>query len=631
MRAAVLLLPLALAAQIDTSVIDKHRAALEKQAADPEMQRKGGTQPQDWPYRLPEGVRTRDVTFYSDGTACHAKLFLPRGFSPRGKFAGVVLGHGFNAISIGIEKYGARFAERGLVAMVIDYRTYGFSSGQPMLLDDDTSNDTRPVWEREGRVRVKRTRLHHFRQIEDYRAAISFLRGEPGVDPERIGIWGSSNSGGEVITVAGRDARVKAVVAQVIGVGGRGASGPAPLAEKLVNDAIQRARTGQGGEVDGGFSFRTKIDVETTQTGREHRPWAALARIPSTTAILWIPAEKDELAPPRSPSGPYEAAKAFAGVSQVAEIPFITHFQAYSGPAFEVSSTLAADWFLKYLAAPKPAPAPPRPELPPIPAPPAPLKAMPEGVTARDVWYYSEAVKCYGRLFLPKDFSTSGRTAGVVVAPDWGQTHDAVLGHAAALAARGLAALAIDYRSWGRSGAYVYVNDPVHQDDRFRFLEVTARVTLRRKRLLPQDQVEDIRNALSFLQGEPGIDPGRVGLWGSGTAAGHLFTVAATDARVKALVGLSPWAPGKDVPPAAVAAPAAATLLARSGLGAGPQDTQVALAEYLPFHALAEIPDGVAVAVTGPRAAEIAAKLKGGAAQPPAAAEAAAWIAGKLK
>lgn len=631
MRLGLLLLPGVLAAQIDTSVIEKHRADLEKQAADPAMQRKGGTQPQDWPYRLPEGVSTRDVRFYSDGTLCHAKLFLPRGFSARGKFAGVVLGHGFNAISIGIEKYGARFAERGLVAMVIDYRTYGFSSSQPLLLDADTSNDTRPVWEREARVRLKRTRLHHFRQIEDYRAAISFLRGEPGVDPERIGIWGSSNSGAEVITVAGRDARVKAVVSQVIGVGGRGVTGPAAMPEKLVDDAIQRARTGQGGEVDGGFSFRTKIDVETTQTGREHRPWAALARIPATTAVLWIPAEKDELAPPRSPSGPYEAAKIFAGVSQVAEIPFLTHFQAYSGAAFEVSSTLAADWFVKYLAAPKPAPASPRPELPPMPAPVTPLKALPEGVTARDVWYYSEAVKCFGRLFLPKGFSTSAKTAGVVVAPDWGQTHEAVLAHAAQLAAQGVAALAIDYRSWGKSGGYVYVNDAVHQDDRFRFLEVTAKVTLRRKRLLPMDQVEDIRNALSFLQGEPGVDPKRVGLWGSGAAAGHLFVVAATDARVKALVGLSPWAPGKNAAPVAVTPPAAATLLARAGLGAGPQDTQVALAEYFPFHALGEVPETVAVAVTGPQAAELAARFKGGAARPQSAAEAAAWLAEKLR
>src|SRR5829696_852345 len=54
-------------AQIDTGIIDKHKAALEKQIADPDQKREGGTQPRDWDYQLPDGVRTRQVTFYVDG------------------------------------------------------------------------------------------------------------------------------------------------------------------------------------------------------------------------------------------------------------------------------------------------------------------------------------------------------------------------------------------------------------------------------------------------------------------------------------------------------------------------------------------------------------------------------------
>src|SRR5258708_27650133 len=220
-RFAIVIVACIASAQIDTSVIEKYRAKIQKQTSDPAMKREGGTQPQDWPYTLPEGVTTRQVTFYSDGTACYAKLFLPRTFSPRGKTPAVVLGHGFNGISIGIEKFGARFADRGLVAMVIDYRTYGPSSGMVSLLEPDTSTDAKTVWEREARVQLKRTRLNSFRQGEDYRAAISYIQGEPGVDRERIGIWGSSNSGFVVVNVAGLDARVKAVVAQVTSVPGR--------------------------------------------------------------------------------------------------------------------------------------------------------------------------------------------------------------------------------------------------------------------------------------------------------------------------------------------------------------------------------------------------------------------------
>ncbi|HVR29530.1 MAG TPA: acetylxylan esterase [Thermoanaerobaculia bacterium] len=304
----------------------------------------------DWRYQLPPGVTTRQVTFYSDQTACYAKLFFPPGFTAERAWPAVVLGHGFNAVSIAIEKYGARFAERGLVAMVIDYRGYGFSDPFVSLLDPDpTEGDTPRETETTARVELRRTRLVAQKQAEDYRAAISFLEGEPGVDPERIGIWGSSHAGGVVITVAGQDARVKAVVAQVSSVGGRDRTGPARLEGELLEDAIQRARTGRGAEIEAGFSFRGLIDLETRQTGAEHRPWASLARIPATTAVLFLPAQNEELGNPRGPSGPFEAVKVLRGPAEVFEIPFITHFQVYAGPAFEVSSEAAAEWYLKHL------------------------------------------------------------------------------------------------------------------------------------------------------------------------------------------------------------------------------------------------------------------------------------------
>lgn len=573
---------------------------LPTQASDPKWIRKGGTLPEDWPYRLPEGVTTRQVVFYSDGTQCVGKLFFPKGFSRAGKTPGIVLGHGFNGIAIGVEKYAARFAERGFVSFVIDYRTYGFSSGQVSLLEADPSTDAVPVTQRFARVRLKRTRLHHFRQIEDYRAAISFLQGEPGVDPARIGIWGSSNSGAEVISVAGLDARVRAVVAQVSVVGGRNASGPAPIPPNLIEDAILRARTGQGAEVDGGFSFRTKIDLETTQTGREHRPWSFLTRIPESTAILWIPAEKDELTPPRSPSGPYEASKVFTGVSRVEEIPHITHFQAYSGPAFEISSAHAANWFEKHLVS---RPTPPRAVLPRLPSSAlrtvAPLR-LPSSVTARDVWFYSEGIQCYGRLFLPAE--ASGKLPAVILPPDWGQTHESRSAEAAALAAAGLAALAIDYRGWGKSGAYLYA-ERIAADDRFRFLETTLNVEFRRRRLVPQHQIEDIRNAIGFLQGEPSVDPKRVSIWGHGLSAGHALAIAAVDARVAAIAVTSPLVPGQDAPERAqlphAEVEAAAIRLARSGFpqSPSPMESVVAFADYQPFRDLAQIPAATPVRI----------------------------------
>lgn len=164
--------PLMAAAQIDTGIIEKHKAALERQTTDPDQKREGGTQARDWDYQLPDGVRTRQVTFYVDGgTALYGKLFLPKGFTASGKLPAVVVGHGINALSIGIEKFAARFAERGLVAMAIDYQSYGFSgsgSDDLRLLEDDTTSDLHAVTEKEARILLKRTNLNNVHEVADF-------------------------------------------------------------------------------------------------------------------------------------------------------------------------------------------------------------------------------------------------------------------------------------------------------------------------------------------------------------------------------------------------------------------------------------------------------------------------------
>src|SRR5258705_10348224 len=90
---------------------------------------KTGLTREDWAYKLAEGVTSKEVTYYSDGVACYAKLFFPKGYSATGKTPGVVLAQGWAGTHFSIEKYGARFAERGLVAMVIDYRGWGSREG----------------------------------------------------------------------------------------------------------------------------------------------------------------------------------------------------------------------------------------------------------------------------------------------------------------------------------------------------------------------------------------------------------------------------------------------------------------------------------------------------------------------
>jgi dienelactone hydrolase len=340
-------------AQISTDIVEQHRADFEKQATDADMKREAGTQPRDWNYDLPPGVRTRLVTFYVDGgTPLSGKLFLPKGFTTAEKRPGVVVGHGINAIAIGIEKYAARFAERGMVALAIDYQSYGFSSSGSddiRLIEPDPTTDEHAVTAKELRVQMKRTNLNNVHEVEDFRAAISFLQGEPGVDPDRIGIWGSSNGGTVVTAVAALDARVKATVVQVM-TPRPTQRRPIAISASNLDDAIQRVRTGQGNEIDGGFSFKSKVDQWYLTRNQDVAAGAWLDQIPATNHLLFLPAEKDELM--RSTAGAFEAAKFLndRGVAaQVIVFPGLTHFQAYSYTGFEVGSTLAADWFAKYL------------------------------------------------------------------------------------------------------------------------------------------------------------------------------------------------------------------------------------------------------------------------------------------
>jgi len=132
-----------------------------------------------------------EVFFQSDGLRCAADLYLPESARAGAKLPGLVIGHGFSVVKEALVEHGRWFARAGFATLAIDYRTFGRSEGEP------------------------RAQLFPMREAEDYRNAISFLQSRPEVDPQRIGIWGTSFAGGLVLFVGAVDRRVKAVVSQV--------------------------------------------------------------------------------------------------------------------------------------------------------------------------------------------------------------------------------------------------------------------------------------------------------------------------------------------------------------------------------------------------------------------------------
>ena len=136
-----------------------------------------------------------DIEFIADGVTLRGWHYVPDGDGP---FPTVVMAHGYAGIKeLYLDDSAAFFCAAGLAAVVYDHRNFGASDGEP------------------------RQDINPWQQVEDYRHAISFARSLDSVDPDRIGIWGSSYSGGHVLMVGAVDKRVKAVVSQVPFVSGK--------------------------------------------------------------------------------------------------------------------------------------------------------------------------------------------------------------------------------------------------------------------------------------------------------------------------------------------------------------------------------------------------------------------------
>ena len=134
-------------------------------------------------------VKKLDVEFNSDGDVCRGWFYEGEG---EGRRPSIVLAGGWcYTKEIVMPFYAEAFAKAGYNALLFDYRNLGTSGGE------------------------KRQHLDPWWQIRDYQNAVSFLERHERVDPQRIGAWGISYSGGHVLILAATDPRVKSIVSQI--------------------------------------------------------------------------------------------------------------------------------------------------------------------------------------------------------------------------------------------------------------------------------------------------------------------------------------------------------------------------------------------------------------------------------
>ena len=187
------------------------------------------------------GIASRHVDIWSDGTRLSGDLFYPENLKPEDKLPAVILCHGWGGVRSHLNQYYApEFAAAGCVVLTFDYRGWADSDSRLVIQEKMAKPDENGMLT--VRARAVRELVDPFDQTEDIISCISFISGEPGVDPKRIGLWGTSFGGGHVLYVATHDKRVRCIVSQVPAMDGRWVY----LYYKPEKLAVQRAR----GEID---------------------------------------------------------------------------------------------------------------------------------------------------------------------------------------------------------------------------------------------------------------------------------------------------------------------------------------------------------------------------------------------
>ena len=300
-------------------------------------------------------VLKRDVMFKSGETFAAAWLFLPDQAQSGARVPAVAMAHGVGAVKeMYLEPFARRFAEAGIAALVFDYRGFGASGGEP------------------------RQRVSPRDQMDDYRNALTWLSLQPEIDADRLGVWGTSFSGGHVIQVAAQDTRVKAVVSQVAPMDLhriiRGIIGPeqfAGLQHLTVQERIRRATAGgevyipSAGRPGEGFAlqadeesydfgthaqatvapaWRNEVTMSSLEAILDHAPGRFIDMV-APRPLLMILAKGDVIVPPDSNR------EAFARASEPKRLLEIEggHYAVYTGPGAYDAATAATQWFTEHL------------------------------------------------------------------------------------------------------------------------------------------------------------------------------------------------------------------------------------------------------------------------------------------
>ncbi len=145
------------------------------------------------------------------------------------------------------------------------------------------------------------------------------------------------------------------------------------------------------------------------------------------------------------------------------------------------------------------------------------LQAPAQGFDRQDVKIKSQGLDLAAWFYLPKKASGSGKRPAIVMAHGWSAVKEMYLDKfAERFAEAGFAVVVFDYRSFGGSQG-----EP-------------------RGNIVWYEQLEDYRNAITWVSQRTEVDPARIGIWGTSYSGAHVLHLAAFDKRVRAVVSQMP-------------------------------------------------------------------------------------------
>jgi dienelactone hydrolase len=299
-------------------------------------------QPSADSFKAPDNLDFRSVNVMSEGVRLHAELFSLKTLAGK-PLPAIIQAHGWGGTAANFRADALALANAGYLVITFDYRGWGQSDGRLILAAAPQKKDGLRYT---AEVQELREYVDPDEQLTDWLNVVHWALGEPTVDKARIGLRGSSYSGGHVYAIAAREPRIKAFVSQVGAFDSRWVIATEAEAKLTYDEATKRARGEIGYPEPRAKAIGNLIGAPIRAKLIHYMPVEEAAKL-KDCAGLFIVADKEELFENKD-----HAKLAFDRMpspkKKYVNVPNITHYGIYREER-ALALKLAIEWFDQYL------------------------------------------------------------------------------------------------------------------------------------------------------------------------------------------------------------------------------------------------------------------------------------------